>query len=178
MSVTGWTHPLVTPGVVADQPYFDGRAECLVWGTWARAWQGMEIDANTLMQQCKDQGSDIYICGADLVDMAIAERKQNIWAVRFLYLHILKKGFCMRPPGARWSILVLTHLLQTPVIGVNGRTRPISDVRRFRSSGHNLWNIQSVVDCIRRSGVRVQLLSIVCIALPGVWSQKPYARFP
>ena len=43
MSVTGWTHPLVTPSDVIDLPYFDGRAECWVWGTWARAWHGMEI---------------------------------------------------------------------------------------------------------------------------------------
>lgn len=100
MSLTGWTHPLVTPGDVTGLPYFDGRAECWVWGTWARAWHGMEIDANTLMEQCKDQGIDIYRYGADLVDMAKAELKQNIWAVRFLYLHILKKGLCMRPP---WS---------------------------------------------------------------------------
>ena len=102
MSVTGWTHPLVTPGDVTDLPYFDGRAECLVWGTWARAWHGMEIDAETLMKQCKDQGIDIYAYGADLVDMANTELRQNIWAVRLLYLHILKKGLCLRPP---WSMV-------------------------------------------------------------------------
>jgi hypothetical protein len=102
MSVTGWTHPLITPGDVADQPYFDGRAECWVWGTWARAWHGMEIDAKTIMGQCKGQGIDIYGYGADLVAMANAELRQNIWAVRFLYLHILKKGLCLRPP---WSLV-------------------------------------------------------------------------
>ena len=102
MSITGWTNPLVTPGDVTDQPYFDGRAECWVWGTWARAWQGMEIDAKTLMKQCKDQGIDIYRYGADLVNMAKAELSQNIWAVRLLYLHILKKGLCLRPP---WSMV-------------------------------------------------------------------------
>jgi hypothetical protein len=102
MSVTGWTHPLVTPGDVTDLPYFDGRAECWVWGTWARAWNGMEIDAKTLMEQCKDQGIDIYRYGADMVEMANAELRQNIWAVRLLYLHILKKGLCLRPP---WSMV-------------------------------------------------------------------------
>ncbi len=98
MSVTGWTHPLVTPHDVTDLPYFDGRAECWVWGTWARAWQGMEIDAKTLTEQCKDQGIDIYRYGADLVDMAKVELRKNIWAVRFLYWHILNKGLCLRPP--------------------------------------------------------------------------------
>jgi hypothetical protein len=102
MSVTGWTHPLVTPSDVTDLPYFDGRAECLVWGTWARAWHGMEIGAETLMKQCKDQGIDIYRYGADLVNMAKSELRQNIWAVRLLYLHILKKGLCLRPP---WSMV-------------------------------------------------------------------------
>jgi hypothetical protein len=102
MSVTGWTHPLITPGDVTVLPYFDGRAECLVWGTWSRAWHGMEIDAKTLMEQCKDQGIDIYRYGADLVGMAKAELHQNIWAVRLLYLHILKKGLCLRPP---WSMV-------------------------------------------------------------------------
>ncbi len=102
MSVTGWTHPLVTPGDVTDLPYFDGRAECLVWGTWARSWRGMGIDARTLMEQCKNRGIDIYGYGADLVNMAKVELRQNIWAVRLLYLHILKSGLCLRPP---WSMV-------------------------------------------------------------------------
>ncbi len=102
MSVTGWTHPLVTPKDVINKPYFDGRAECWVWGTWARAWQGMDTNAKMLMEQCKGQDIDIYQYGADLVDMAKVELKQNIWAVRFLYLHILKQGLCLRPP---WSMV-------------------------------------------------------------------------
>ena len=102
MSITGWTHPLITPEDVTDMPYFDGRAECWVWGTWARAWGGMEIDAKTLMEQCKDKGIDIYRYGTDLVNMANAELHQNIWAVRLLYLHILKKGLCLRTP---WSMV-------------------------------------------------------------------------
>lgn len=102
MSISGWTHPLVTPSDVTDLPYFDGRAECWTWGTWARMWHGMEIDAKTLMEQCKDQEIDIYRYGADLVSMANLELLQNIWAVRFLYLHILRRGLCLRPP---WSMV-------------------------------------------------------------------------
>ncbi|MBN1104243.1 MAG: hypothetical protein JXL84_12570 [Deltaproteobacteria bacterium] len=98
MSVTGWTHPRVTPSDVIDQPYFDGRAECLVWGTWARAWEGMDQDARTLMNACRRRGIDIYRYGADLPAMAEAELTKNIWAVRFLYLHILRGGLCLRPP--------------------------------------------------------------------------------
>lgn len=103
MSVTGWTHPLIIPKSVTDQPYFDGRAESWVWGTWARAWDGMnENDALTLIKRCKEQGIDIYRYGADLPEMARVELKQNIWAVRFLYRHILNRGLCLRPP---WSMV-------------------------------------------------------------------------
>ncbi len=102
MSVTGWTHPLVTPGDVSVSPYFDGRAECWVWGTWARAWHGMDVDARTLMEQCRDKGIDVYKYGADLVTMAETELERNIWAVRLFYLHILKGGLCLRPP---WSMV-------------------------------------------------------------------------
>lgn len=102
MSVTGWTHPLITPSDISISPYFDGRAECLVWGTWARTWRGMDIDANALMIQCENNNIDIYRYGADLVDMAKAELRRNIWAVRLLYQHILKGGLCLRPP---WSMV-------------------------------------------------------------------------
>ena len=102
MSVTGWTHPLITPDDITNQPYFDGRAECWVWGTWARAWQGMTTDAKTLMMQCENQGIDIYYYGADLVAMAKVELHQNIWAVRFIFWHILNRAVCLRPP---WSMV-------------------------------------------------------------------------
>lgn len=98
MSVTGWTHPRVTPNDLTDQPYFDGKAECWVWGTWRRAWQGMECDAMTLLGECRKRRIDIYRYGADLPTMAKFELEWNIWAVRFLYLHILRQGLCFRPP--------------------------------------------------------------------------------
>lgn len=98
MSVTGWTHPRVIPGNVTDQPYFDGRAECWVWGIWRRSWEGMDEDALTLIEKCKRQGIDVYRYGADLVSQAAAETTQNIWAVRFLYNHISKQKLCLRPP--------------------------------------------------------------------------------
>lgn len=98
MSVTGWAHPLTTPDDVTDQPYFDGRTECLVWGTWSRAWQGMEQDALTLIKECNRRHIDVYRYGADLVEMANLEKARNMWAVRFSYLHILNKGICLRPP--------------------------------------------------------------------------------
>ena len=98
MSVTGWTHPRVTPRDVVDQPYFDGRAECWVWGTWSRAWKGMDQSAVALIEACQARGTDVFRYGADLPAMAKAELEKNIWAVRFLYLHILQGGLCLRPP--------------------------------------------------------------------------------
>lgn len=102
MSVTGWTHPIVTPANITDKLYFDGRAECWSWGTWSRAWKGMETDAMTLVEKCRAQGIDVYSYGADLVEMARTELQRNIWAVRFLYWHILNRGLCLRPP---WSMV-------------------------------------------------------------------------
>lgn len=98
MSVTGWTHPRATPSTVREDPYFDGRSESWVWGTWSRVWAGMDQDAYTLMRQCEMSGMDIYRYGADLPRMARGELKRNIWAVRIAFLHIRHKGLCLRPP--------------------------------------------------------------------------------
>jgi FkbM family methyltransferase len=97
MSITGWTHPDITPSTIHELPYFDGRAESWSWGSWARAWKGMEQDAMSLMKQCEKQGIDIYKYGTDLPEAARAEKQKNLWAVRFNYNHILNSGLCLRP---------------------------------------------------------------------------------
>lgn len=102
MSVTGWTHPAITP-MRTSIPYFDGRAECWVWGTWNRAWTGINNHtALSLIEQCKKEEIDPEKYGYDLPEMAEIEERKNIWAVRFLYWHIINKGLCMRPP---WSMV-------------------------------------------------------------------------
>jgi len=98
MSVTAWNHPRITPQNMGEQPYFDGRAECLIWGGWCRSWVGMDQDARTIIERCKQRQIDVYRYGADLSAMAEREQRQNIWAVRWLYLHILNGGLCLRPP--------------------------------------------------------------------------------
>jgi hypothetical protein len=131
MSVTGWTHERVIPKDIGGQPYFDGRAECLVWGAWRRSWDGMDRTSLQLISECRKQGLDIYRYGYDLFQMAKMEKKRNLWAVRFSYLHILKKSLCLRPPqglvqhighgsdatntsdDGQWGI---THLCNSPVI--------------------------------------------------------------
>jgi hypothetical protein len=103
MSVTAWTHPRVTPPGLGAAPYFDGRAECWVWGAWARSWRGMlEENARQKMRAAARAGisSDAY--GADLPLMADVETTKNIWAVRWLYHHLQHGGLCLRPP---WSMV-------------------------------------------------------------------------
>jgi putative methyltransferase (TIGR04325 family) len=100
-SVTGWTHPLITPAAVGG-PYFDGRAECWVWGAYARSWSGMERSALAKMKVIADSGRAVDAYGSDLPLMAHAEARKNIWAVRWLYHHLETERVCLRPP---WSMV-------------------------------------------------------------------------
>jgi len=102
MSVTAWTHPRVTPGGLAGQPYFDARAECWVWGAWARSWRGMEQTALEKAAATGARGLAADAYGADLPAMARDEARKNIWAVRWLYHHLQHDGLCLRPP---WSMV-------------------------------------------------------------------------
>ena len=103
MSVTAWTHPRVTPGDVGEEPYFDARAECWVWGTWARSWRGMvEETAVQKIAAAEAMGIADDTYGADLPAMAREEERKNIWAVRWLYHHLQHGGLCVRPA---WSMV-------------------------------------------------------------------------
>jgi hypothetical protein len=103
MSVTGWTHPRVTPPDTDSRPYFDGRAECWVWGAWARSWSGMADEtALEKMAAAAARGVPAKAYGADLPLMARDEAHKNIWAVRWLYHHLQHGGLCLRPP---WSLV-------------------------------------------------------------------------
>ncbi len=111
MSVTAWTHPRVTPGEVGAAPYFDGRAECWVWGAWARSWRGMTDEpalAKLAAAAARGIPADAY--GADLPEMARGELRRNIWAVRWLAHHLARGGLCLRPP---WSMVEHLGVEQT-----------------------------------------------------------------
>lgn len=99
MSVTAWTHPRVTPAGLDGAPYLDARAECWVWGAWARSWRGME-SGNALEKQARaaGRGVDADAYGSDLPAMARDEERRNLWAVRWLYHHLEHGGLCLRPP--------------------------------------------------------------------------------
>jgi len=103
MTITGWTHPLVTPETVGGLPYFDGRGE----GSWnfcvfRRSWEGIQATAIELLRECRQHHIDLYRYGTDIVSMAQNSRVRDIWAVRFVLLHFLKGGLSMRPP---WSLV-------------------------------------------------------------------------
>lgn len=103
MSVTAWTHPRVTPAGAGEDPYFDARAECWIWGAWARSWRGMaEETAVQKMKAAEARGVEPGAYGTDLPAMAKDEVKKNIWAVRWLYHHLQHGGLCVRPP---WSMV-------------------------------------------------------------------------
>jgi len=102
MSVTGWTHPLITPPEVGDRPYFDGKGECWCWGTWARSWVGMDLLPMEILGRCERAGIDINRYGTDLPKMAAEAERKNLWAVGWWYHHLLYGGLCLRPP---WSLV-------------------------------------------------------------------------
>jgi hypothetical protein len=103
MSVSAWNHPRVTPADVGDRPYLDGRAECWVWGAWARSWRGMtEENALAKLAAAERRGIAHDAYGSDLRGMARVEEERNIWAVRLLYHHLQHGGLCVRPP---WSMV-------------------------------------------------------------------------
>lgn len=102
MSVTAWTHPRIIPVGTSTQPYFDGKAECWAWGTWSRAWEGMDDPAMTIMQECIDLGIDPEKYGTDLPKMAAQAERKNLWAVGWFYHHLRRYGLCLRPP---WSMV-------------------------------------------------------------------------
>jgi len=102
MSVTGWTHPRVTPGDAGESPYFDGRGEGWVWGTWARSWRGMDETALAKQASARARGIAPDAYGCDLPAMAAVEQAKNIWAVRWFYHHLQHGGLCVRPP---WSMV-------------------------------------------------------------------------
>ena len=102
MSVTAWTHPRIIPNAVGVNPYFDGKGECWVWGTWARAWEGMDDPAIAIMQECMANGVDIEKYGTDMPKMAAEAERRNLWAVGWFYHHMRRNGLCLRPP---WSLV-------------------------------------------------------------------------
>ena len=103
MSVSGWTHPLVTPSGVGDAPYFSARVNTYFWGAYARAWDGMdEGTALDRLARCRERGDDPARYGRDLPDMAAGESAHNLWAVRWIAQHLARGGLSLCPP---WTMV-------------------------------------------------------------------------
>jgi len=103
MSVSAWTHPRVTPVNTSGLPYFDGRADCWIWGGYSRSWQGMsDTTAAEKLVAAAARGCAADAYGADLPAMAEVELQKNIWAVRWLSHHLAHGRLCLRPP---WSMV-------------------------------------------------------------------------
>lgn len=100
MSVSAWTHPELRPSLPDGAPHFDGRFACWGWGTWRRAWEGMDVPARRLLLRCRLRGRDANRYGIDIPAMARQEEARNIWAVRFCLLHILRRGLALHPPSS------------------------------------------------------------------------------
>lgn len=109
-SVAGWTHPKLVPIGAGEEPYFDGRAECWVWGAYARSWIGMEQPLGDKLQAMHAQGISLKSYGADLSIMADECAMKNTWAVRWLCHHLQHGGLCVRPP---WSLVEHIGIDQT-----------------------------------------------------------------
>jgi hypothetical protein len=96
MSVTGWTHPDLSGK--ANGPYFDERAEGWVWGTYARAWEGMDESSDAKIRACRERGVRPFRYGPDIALMLRNEVRRKLWAVRWVLHHFQHGGRCLRPP--------------------------------------------------------------------------------
>jgi hypothetical protein len=103
MSVSGWTHPLVTPPGVGNEPWFSARVNTYFWGAYARSWVGMnEGTALDRLDGCRARGEDVARYGRDIPDMAAAEGVRNLWAVRWIAQHLACGGLSLCPP---WTMV-------------------------------------------------------------------------
>jgi hypothetical protein len=128
MSVSGWTHPLVTPPGVGGAPFFSARVNTYFWGAWARSWQGMgEGSALDRLRRCRERGQDPARYGRDIPDMAAAEGARNLWAVRWIAQHLAGGGLSLCPP---WTMV--DHVGIDPR-ATNAAVLPIWDQRIDRA---------------------------------------------
>ncbi len=137
MSVSAWTHPRVVPEGIKSAPYFDARADCWVWGAWARSWAGMnQENALEKMRLAATRGVAPVDYGADLPEQAAVEKRRNVWAVRWLYHHFQHGGLCLRPP---WSMV--EHIGFDQATNAAGATAWVNPPLRSAPPMPNLWPV-------------------------------------
>lgn len=101
MSISGWTHPRMTPLDAQDAPHFTGRFPTWGWATWRRAWAGFPgLSAAELRDRCAVRGIDIAKHGRDVADW-FAKGVEHVGYDYMFYLHMmLHDGLTLLPPRA------------------------------------------------------------------------------
>ena len=101
MSISGWTHPRMTPADAQDAPHFTGRFLSWGWATWRRAWAGFPgLSAAELRDRCATRGIDIAKHGRDVADW-FAKGVEHVGYDYMFYLHMmLHDGLTLLPPHA------------------------------------------------------------------------------
>jgi hypothetical protein len=102
-SVSAWTHPRVTPPLRDAEPFFSPRVSGLFFGTWARAWRGMEHStASGLLRRYAERGGNPEAYGRDIPAQASVEQERNLWAARFVAHHLAEGKLSVCPP---WTMV-------------------------------------------------------------------------
>jgi hypothetical protein len=101
MSISGWTHPCMTPADARDVPHFTGRFLSWGWATWRRAWEGFPgLSAAELRDRCVARGIDIGKYGRDIPDWFAAGVDLVGWDYKFGLHLMLHDGLTLLPPHA------------------------------------------------------------------------------
>ena len=103
-SVSGYNLPLsLTPisNNYKEDVFFLYRSHAWGWGTWKRAWSGIDwtIKDYKLFKIDNKRVKEFYNIGYDLPNMLKMqmEKKIDSWAVRFAYHHFKNKALCLYP---------------------------------------------------------------------------------
>jgi hypothetical protein len=98
MTISGWTHPRVTPDDAHDAPHFTGRFFCWGWATWRRAWLGFpDASAAQLRDRCAALGVDIGKYGNDVTALFADTAAKPTWDYCFSLHMMLHGGLTLVP---------------------------------------------------------------------------------
>lgn len=99
MTISGWTHPRLTPDDAHDAPHFTGRFLCWGWATWRRAWSGFpDASAATLRAACVARGIDMGKYGNDVTAIFSDRTARVTWDYCFSLHLLLHDGLTLAPP--------------------------------------------------------------------------------
>lgn len=103
MHVSGYFFPLSAPDASTLPPtFFYNQTSCWGWGTWKRAWQHYQADAETLLQNIVTSGRlrEFNMDGAFRFSSTLranAEGRQRTWAIKWHASVFLQHGLCLHP---------------------------------------------------------------------------------